>query len=610
MLHSIYLFKKHGTKLAILIQCVVMLVCLWNTLECQTTAKFNIIFISEDQLAAEHIHCYGYNRETTPNLDAAVKNGVLFTRFYASSSWTTPSYCSMMTGLFPSKHQMTIFVRPGAPLLNPALPLLSEQFKNAGYKTVAFDNNGNAGKFILEKGFDEFYQGQAVPQNITEREAEGMMDYRAPGTNKKIFSWLDKNKDNPFFMFVLYFEPHSPYDPPPEHDIFKTGAYPDETHTGYDPVKGKLLRLANAGDKKAVQRLIDLYDGKVHFIDYHFGELLKKLKSLGLDKNTVVILLSDHGEMLYSHPDVLTFDHRSLYDKNIHIPLVIQGPGIPAGKRIDGMGSHIDIAPTILDIAGLPQMNGVQGKSLLPLIKGTATVSHNYIFSEQDISEPMRSVRDDQYKLIYTLRTGNKQLFDIKNDPKEGADISKQNPEIVNRLYKILEQWMKENHPSENEKLKRWRQVITLSGWGGKSAAPKLEGEEITTDDVTIGARLQLNGAGWQMADNKDNFLEACYWTEPGDGTKSAVWRADNPLLGKYEVYFWYGSLPNKKAATNAPFVVTTRKANKEFTINQNENKGKWNLIGIFENPLFVTLTDKADGPLVVDAVKFKRIGD
>jgi len=193
-----------------------------------------------------------------------------------------------MSSLVPSRHGATLF---GSSIAD-SIPLLSEQFKEAGYRTVAFCNNALASK-PLARGFDELYEGERRrPQNITEH-----MEFGAQGTNKKIFEWFNQYHGEPFFMWILYFEPHSPYNPPPEHDIF-------------------LYRLANAGDKKAVKRLNGLYDGKIHFVDHYIGQVLEKLRELDLDEKTLVVLASDHGEMLYEHVDCLTFDHRSLYDRD------------------------------------------------------------------------------------------------------------------------------------------------------------------------------------------------------------------------------------------------------------------------------------------------------
>ena len=568
------------------------------TKDSRSNSKLNIILVAMDQLRADHVHSYGYFRNTSPSLDRMAAEGTLFTRMYASASWTTPSYHSVLTSLHPSRHRMTLYQAAGAPILDSSIPLLAEQFKKAEYKTVAFVNNANAGKRMLGRGFDEFYEREDVAPNITERivSEKGMRSSSAPATNEKIYSWL-QNQSEPFFMFILYFEPHSPYDPPVEHDIFKTDAYPNETHTGYDPQTGRLLRWANSIDNKAIERLNALYDGKIHFVDHYFGQLLDRLKKMGLDQNTVVVFFSDHGELLYEYDDVLTFDHRSLYDANIHVPFIIKGPGIPKGKTVGAMTSHIDIAPTILEIAGLPQMPGSQGKNLLPVIKGEKKIVHDYVFSEQDISQMLRSVRDKQYKLIYNTQTGKKQLYDTIIDPRERNDISSQNPQIVVRLFKVLEEYMAKNTLPEQEKLKLWQETI--------EAGPK----EIVIDEVTYGDRLQLVGNGWRMADHSDNYLGACYWVQPSAyGSNIAIWHGDNPFIGEYEIFVRYGQLPGVKAASNAKYTVVTDLRKKTFVVNQNERQGEWVLLGKFTNPISVKLTNSANGPVIVDAVKFVRI--
>ena len=165
--------------------------------------------------------------------------------------------------------------------------MLAETFKDYGYHTAAFVNNGVAGQALTGRGFDEYDQGQPNGQvkDITQRGGEGYN--LAPDTTEKILPWLDQHKDGPFFLFVLFLEPHSPYNPPPEDDIFKTDAYPDQSNTGYDLQRGHLFRLAMLGDQKAIQRLYDLYDGKVHFVDRYVGKLMDHLKEAGLSEHTL-----------------------------------------------------------------------------------------------------------------------------------------------------------------------------------------------------------------------------------------------------------------------------------------------------------------------------------
>ena len=115
--------------------------------------------------------------------------------------------------------------------------------------------------------------------------------------------------------------------------------------------------------------------------------------------------------------------------------------------------------------------------------------------------------------------------------------------------------------------------------------------------------------ADWvRTSDGGGSFRNACYWILPGDGSKGALWRTENPLLGTYNIYVWYGRLPHGHSATNAHFVVATRRDSREFMIDQNEDVGKWNLLGKFEDPLYVKVTNKADGPVAIDAVKFERV--
>ena len=242
-------------------------------------------------------------------------------------------------------------------------------------------------------------------------------------------------------------------------------------------------------------------------------------------------------------------------------------------------------------------MPGSQGENLLPVIKGEKKTVHDYVFSEQDISQMLRSVRDKQYKLIYNLESGRKQLYDTIADPRERNDIASQKPQTVAQLFAVLEKYMTENTLPEQEKLKLWNKTV--------EAGPK----EIVIDDVTYGNRLQLIGYGWRMADHPDNYLGACYWVQPSAyGSNIAIWHGDNPFLGEYEIFVRYGQLPEMRAASDAKYTVVTASKEKTFVINQNERQGKWVLLGNFTNPAAVKLTNAANGPVIVDAVKFVRI--
>jgi arylsulfatase len=562
----------------------------------------NVILISLDQCQADRLHVYGNPRPTSPNLDRMARQGVRFARFYSAAPWTAPSYSSMMTSQYPSRHGVTLFMPRHADAQKPDAIMLAEWFRKAGYRTAAFVNNSVAGRHITGRGFDDYDEGQLRATSITERSTLSNPEFKAPATTERVLRWLDNSGQQPFFLFLLYFEPHSPYDPPPPHDLFRGGAYANETNTGYDLHKGRLFRLANLGDREAVERMTQLYDGKIHFVDEYIGRLLDKLGAGGLAKNTIVLLTSDHGELLYSHPeDFLTFDHRSLYDQVMHVPGLLWGAGIPAGKVVESLATHIDIAPTLLELAGLPPKPDAQGQSLAPLMEGKKAAVHQYLFGEQDILTPLRSVRDERYKLILNERTGGKQLFDDWVDPGEHQDVARKYPAVVARLSTVLDGWRKENEPPAAERDRHWREL-----------AAHARSEEIV-DEVTTGAHLQLTGSGWKMADEEQNFQGGCYWTEaakPAETARTATWRVDNPLLGRYRISVWYGSVPGGALASDAPFSVTTRSGTRTFKIDQTRPSGGWRELGIFTDPYEVTLTNRASGRVIADAVKFERLAE
>jgi arylsulfatase A-like enzyme len=557
-----------------------------------------VVVLVPDQLRATRLHCYGNPRETSPNIDRLAARGIRFTHFYTVGSWTTPSFAALFTGLYPSRMGANLF-GAGLPLVTRDTPVLTESFRDHGYYTTAYVNNTNAGKHVTGKGFREYYD-QGVPAiNITERYGlDRFGAYRADRTTPRILEWLERHRNEPFFLYVHYWEPHSPYDPPAEDDIFKSDAYPHLGDEGWDVVTAPLKRLAMLGDAKALERLYQLYDGKIHHIDRYIGQIMDKLRDLGLEEQTLVVLSSDHGELMFSHPrDYLTADHVSLYDANVHIPLIIAGPGVPSGQVTDALASNVDTAQTILELAGLPLLTGAAGRSLAPLIRGEVESVNDYVFAEQDAVIPCRSVRDSRFKLIYDLQTGHKQLFDLAKDPDELVDVATENPKVVERLFARLRDHMSQNEPSEEVRLRRLR----LYGVPGAVA---------TVDDQTIGAQMLLTGQGWHSDTSVEsgNFQMGCFWSEPGDGSRTAVWRPSSPMLGDYRILVYAGRPPVGKLASNAPFTITTETGTETVRVNFNERAGEWRLLGTFTNPRFVTVTNAADGIIVVDAVRFERL--
>lgn len=565
----------------------------------QRAERPNVLVLVLDQLRADQLHCYGNARPDSPNIDRLAQRGARFTHYYTVAPWTAPSFASLHTSLFASKHGVTLFWRPGMPLLSKDVPTMAEDFQAHGYYTAAFVNNSLAGEDLTGWGFDEYHPGYAQALDIAQRAVlSGPARYTAPDTTKQVVAWLGSHRSQRFFLYVHFMEPHSPYNPPPEDDLFRSDAYPYMTDMGYDVANGGLLRLAMLGDQKAIERLYQLYDGKIHFIDRYVGEILEQLRMLHLQSKTLVFLTSDHGELLYSHPkDFLTFDHRSLYKAVLHIPFIAAGPEIRPNETISDLGSNVDSAPTILELSGLPPLPDAEGHSLLPLIEGKTQAVNQYVYAEEDVAIPMRSVRNLRYKLVLNLWTGKEQLFDEEHDPGELTDIAAEHTGVVRALDERLREWMRENQPAANVQQRRWK-IYT---------AP--EGLTIV-DDQTIGGRLLLTGAPWQSDTNprSGNFDGGCFWTAQGDGSRTAVWRNDDPMLGVYRVSVYYGHPAVGRLATDAPFTIVTNTGQRTVRINFNEDAGRWHLLAVVRNPRYVEETNAADGSIIVDAVRFERI--
>ncbi len=563
--------------------------------------KPNVVIIAMDQLRADQIHCFGQPRLTTPNIDRLAERGVRFSKFFTVASWTTPSFASLHTSLYASQHGVTLFWHSDMPLIPNNTPMLAPHFAYHGYYTTAFVGNGLAGRELTGRGFDEYYQFQGSRNDVNITQRTGHTDLYAPLMTEKILPWLDKRQDpaaQPFFLYVHFLEPHSPYNPPPEDDIFASGPYIHLHDTGYNIKDAPLKRLAMLGDQQAIERLYQLYDGKIHFVDRYVGKILDHLDKLGLTDNTLVAILSDHGELIYSHPeDFQTFDHRSCYDTDIHVPLILAGPGVPEGKVVESLACNIDVAPTLLEYAGLPAIPGASGESLLPLITGDREKVRDYVFCEEDVEVPLRAVRSMKSKLTRSLWTGAEKFFDLESDPQELHNIIDQNPPELKALRLQLDEWLKKYEPATRLQLRRWR-IYTLPF------------KNLIVDEMTIGSQMMIEGGHWKSdtVPASENYNGGCFWTEGGNGSHYAIWRTDCPKLGDFDIYIYYGKPSIGKLATDAPFTVVTEQGESVTKIDFSHEPARWHLVGRYHDPLYVKLTNEANGAVIADAVKFLRV--
>jgi arylsulfatase A-like enzyme len=403
----------------------------------------NVVLISLDTLRADRLGIYGYHRPTSPHIDAWAKRAATFTQVQSPANATLDSHMSVLTGLHPDVHGVRALRNPPGQrrrldTLDRRRITLAEALRAAGYTTAAFVHASvwMNPEFGFEQGFDTY--------RVVNHDAALM-------NGSDVFPWLDQHRRERFFLFVHYFDIHSdwnrlPYDSPAPFDRQFLPDY-SGAFTGCDEgvcVSRYLLQLNRGGGSLPPDDLAyvsALYDGGIAYTDTQIGRLLKRLRDLDLYDDTMVVLFADHGEELDEHGSFL---HEQLYQEVVGVPLIIGHPTlIPEGRRIDTPVQTLDIMPTVLEAVGVPAEDGVQGRSLLPLLRGDE-VDRVPLFSSNGNGKSY-AVRDGAWKLIVERTTGTERLYDLRNDPEEQHDLSKRHPERTGHLRAALDACVAEN---------------------------------------------------------------------------------------------------------------------------------------------------------------------
>jgi choline-sulfatase len=403
----------------------------------------NILFVSFDALQASHVGALGYSRDVTPTLDAVAREGFSFTNTISVSSWTVPASMTWFTGVYPSEHRMTnkfaVYEPPVRKIANlkelaPELVTLADVMKANGYATAGFTGNaGVSGGFGYEQGFDVYHHEQG---------RFGSMDQSIPEALK----WLKENREKKFFLFLHGYDIHGQNTPARGYDYRFVDRDYDKKYSGSEQEqealreegleKGALtLRASDARFWRAV------YDEKIQRTDEKFKKFLAEFDRLGLTGKTLFVLTSDHGTELYEHR---RFDHGfTLYNELLHVPLFIRMPGQKEGKVVADRVSSIDVMPTLLDLTQVRVSDKVQkqirGRSLVAAMNGES-VSQD-VFSETDyrLYTYKRSViTPEGWKLIYTLETQSRELYNLKDDPGEMKNLAAAEPKRADELEKKL----------------------------------------------------------------------------------------------------------------------------------------------------------------------------
>jgi len=394
---------------------------------------YNLLLITLDTLRLDHLHCYGYFRQTSPNIDALARKSVFFENAFIQLPITLPSHASILTGLYPQN--TGVYRNYGR--LDEKIDTLAEILKNQGYRTgavasVAFLNK----KSGIQQGFDDFYYNWDTSKT---EGTWGGWEVQGPAdrANQVAFNWLQKYHQNKFFFWVHYYDIHPSYQEQKGFtEIF------DPASKGFNDYI--LERWDNTISEK--QKLnITNYDREIRFTDHHLGRLIKFLEKLDVLKKTIVVIISDHGEGLYQHHGYVSHG-KYLYDEQIRVPLIILLPGLEKQVRVKEIVQSVDILPTIGDLLSLDFTCPEDGRSLLPVIRSPEIISGRPSYALRKLEEedkkslvPWFSVRTLKYKLIAGEK-GAVSLYDLDSDPYEMKNLAgekdKKLREVEDRLIK------------------------------------------------------------------------------------------------------------------------------------------------------------------------------
>ncbi|HLE70010.1 MAG TPA: sulfatase, partial [Vicinamibacteria bacterium] len=414
-----------------------------------------------DTLRRDRLDAYGFERETAPNLSRLAAEGVLFEDAIAQGAWTKVSVPSILTSTYPTSN--------GIHELNHRMPAsgvtLAEVFREAGYATWATSSVFFTGRGSnLHQGVEVLHEAGSFPSDNRDKNARNIVD--------RVLPWLESHEDVPFFVLIHAIDPHDAYEPNRPYDTLWAAPDAEEKHGAWTeklkpfiennfmkdrglPLRAELEK-AGIDPEEFVKTELDWYDGSIRGADVELGRLLEKLEELGIADDTLVVFLSDHGEEFLEHGG--HFHEENVYGELVNVPLAMRWPEVlPAGRVVNETVQLLDLAPTILDLAGISVPERMQGQSLKPLLAASGAARWR---ARPAISEWRRrtdqlgtrvvdafSIIEGEWKLIRNVARPDDvpefELYHHQTDPLDQKNVASDHPEIVERLAQQLEAWHK-----------------------------------------------------------------------------------------------------------------------------------------------------------------------
>jgi arylsulfatase A-like enzyme/Tfp pilus assembly protein PilF len=428
-------------------------------------SDLNVLVITLDTTRADHLGIYGDRTAGTPNLDRLGREGVLFEQAVTSAPLTLPAHATIFTGLLPPRHGIR---DNGGYVLDPKHETLAHALKGAGWQTGAFVGAFVLdGKWGLNQGFDTYYD----KFDLSKYRRISLADVARRGNEvvDQALPWLQAHASQRFFAWLHFYDAHSPYDPP-------------------EPFKSTFRGRP--------------YAGEIAFVDAQVGRVLDWLRGAGLDDRTIVVVAGDHGESLNEHGEGT--HALFVYDATVRVPLIVRAPfASMRGRRVPSIVRTADLMPTILDLVGRHAPGGVQGRSLVPLLVGSASdlnldgyseslyARHHFGWSE------LRALRSGRFKFIQSTKP---ELYDLDRDPGETANVYADRRSLADRLATELARLSVEENasastPGATVDPETRERLAALGYVGTFTQSPRRQGETLPDPKDKIGIFNLMMGA-------------------------------------------------------------------------------------------------------------------
>ncbi|MDY6765729.1 MAG: sulfatase [Candidatus Nanohaloarchaea archaeon] len=414
----------------------------------------NTVVIDIDSLRPDHLGCYGYPLDTSPAIDAVADDGTVFDRAYAANTPSLPARASIVTGRYGISNGVETHGPAAYQVSSPHTWDTVDRHRRSHWTLpeLFFQERVRTGAVAPDTRhpapwFTHVWHELLQPQE-PRGEQESFMTVRGDAVVDEAQGFLDRNGSDGFFLYTQFWEPHPPYRVPDQYGV-ETGEVPLPPHPTADAIDryttpDRWCTDVAVETREDLRELLAAYDATVQAVDAYVGRLVDQLKQAGMYDDTLIVVTADHGEAFGEHG--VYREHWSTYEPTQRVPFIVKPPaGVDGPDRCNELVTHVDLAPTLADVAGLEPPRAWQGRSVAPLLRGEQAGWRYAVVLDHGLYTAQRAVRTDRWKLVRTFHPGvwedrlpPVQLFDMETDPWEQDDVSGENADVVMELQQRM----------------------------------------------------------------------------------------------------------------------------------------------------------------------------